>query len=210
MAPLVLTTPPSPGLFWTWDPTNSGPNYTFDPPNVLITGKTGGTGFQSAATTGSRSSGKYYWEIVWTTLNTGCGQCYGTAFGDISSVPVGGRFGVFANEYLWQEAGAASGSYFHNNIPTVIGIGFVQGDVVMTALDISTIPGKVWWGKNGAWNAGGNPAAGTGAIFSDVPAGNYTPGVSIWAINPDVSVTGQFASSDLTFAPPAGFSAIGD
>lgn len=206
MSHIVLMPKP---VRWGWDPDNSGADFTFDLPATQITGKTGITGFQTAANEDSRSSGKWYWEIVWTTLNSGCGQCYGVGVGQIESIPINDRFGIFNYEFLWQEATAIQGVYLTNNTPVLSGIGFVQGDIVMGAMDLSAFPAKLWWGKNNVWNAGGNPAAGTGQQNNIPNSGNYTPGVSIWAIDPDVDVTGHFRTRDITYTPPAGFTAIG-
>ena len=47
----------------------------------------------------------------------------------------------------------------------------VTGDIVMIACDMAT--GKHWFGKNGTWFSSGDPAAGTGAAFTDTGSGVF-------------------------------------
>lgn len=76
---------------------------------------------------------------------------------------------------------------------------YTVGDVVMVAVDATA--GKIWFGKNGTWV--GDPAAGTGAVFSSL-AGTLYPGVS--RETNGLSVTLLVTASEIGYALPTGFS----
>jgi hypothetical protein len=90
----------------------------------------------------------------------------------------------------------------HNFVDTSWGSVFASGDTYMVAVNPQT--GKVWFGKNGTWFNGGDPAADTGEAFSGLsgvlyPAeSNGSGSVSwIWQAN--------FGSSPFQYTVPAGF-----
>lgn len=77
-----------------------------------------------------------------------------------------------------------------------------SNDIAMMAVDIPD--GKIWFGKNGTWS--GDPAAGTGAAFSNIPtSGNLYIGFSNG--DPGKKATLQAMSAQQTYPPPAGFAA---
>jgi hypothetical protein len=51
----------------------------------------------------------------------------------------------------------------HNGINDFVSTECVNGDIMMIAIDLTN--GRIWWGRNGSWDAG-NPSAGTGAIYT--------------------------------------------
>lgn len=81
-----------------------------------------------------------------------------------------------------------------------------DGQTVMMAIDIDA--GKVWFGVNGTWHAGGDPAAGTGATASGVAAGVYRVKAVGYTVNP-LEVSANFLAPQMSYSIPSGFSAWG-
>lgn len=72
----------------------------------------------------------------------------------------------------------------------------------MIAVDMDT--GKIWIGLDGYWLNSANPAAGTGAVFSNL-TGTVYPMASLHQEVGTAKITGYFASADLSHTPPTGF-----
>ena len=122
----------------------------------------------SAITSGTifPSSGKWYCEITCSYYGGGGALGY-TAVGviksdqsintvptSIASVPSG--LWVYRNDALKINNGA-SASY---------GNTWTTGDVIGVAFDVDA--GKLWFAKNGTWQASGDPAAGTNAAYTNL------------------------------------------
>jgi hypothetical protein len=45
---------------------------------------------------------------------------------------------------------------------------FANGDIIMMAVDIDN--SSIWWGRNGSWNASGNPATNSNAAYTNLPS----------------------------------------
>ena len=45
---------------------------------------------------------------------------------------------------------------------------FSDGDIIMMAVDIDN--GSIWWGRNGSWNASGNPSSNSNAAYTNLPS----------------------------------------
>lgn len=88
----------------------------------------------------------------------------------------------------------------HNGGGTAHGYGYgADGDRLMLALDFNA--GKIWFGKNGAWQESGDPAAGTGEAFSNVA---LVPLFIIASVRTS-KVTANFGATAFTYTPPTGF-----
>jgi hypothetical protein len=114
-----------------------------------------------------RSQGKFYWEIEPSA--TGTFDCaVGIRRSDeavATAINLGKTCAMRANATLFTgDTGASTGT----------GATFATGNRLMGAMDL--VPGgtnKLWLGVNGTWANSGNPAAGTGALFSGFPAGEW-------------------------------------
>jgi hypothetical protein len=86
------------------------------------------------------------------------------ATGQFSGSPTSSGCG--ANEWMLTDRGSAC-----NNVTYTASVtsSFSQNDVGMCAVDPPG--GKIWFGRNGTFN--GDPVAGTGAAFTNVPASVY-------------------------------------
>jgi hypothetical protein len=82
---------------------------------------------------------------------------------------------------------------------------YMSGSVIGVALDLSAR--LIWFSVDGVWQAGGDPATGSGGL--PLGAGNETvfPAVSL-GINDVVSV--NFGQTDFAHAPPDGFGAVAE
>jgi hypothetical protein len=107
--------------------------------------------------------------------------------------------------------GSASGGYgyfgdgqkYFNGVGSAYGSAISNGDIVGIAFDLDN--GKVWFSRNGTWQASGDPAAGTNAAFTSIPAGT-------WFLSAGHSGTctmsANFGQRPFTYTPPTGFVAL--
>lgn len=86
---------------------------------------------------------------------------------------------------------------------TAYGNTYTNGDVIGVAFDGDN--DKIWFSKNGTWQASGDPAAGTNAASSTV-TGSKIPYVGGTG---SASGTVNFGDSAFVYTPPTGFSAWG-
>jgi len=115
------------------------------------------------------SSDKWYWEV--TCLGSTPNFHHGVS---LSTTPMNtladGYTGIRADTWgYWPNVSGTSDGYWRNNGSVVIsGLPRIQqNDVMMFAVDADS--GKFWIGKNGTWMNSGNPAAGTGAVSTNLP-----------------------------------------
>jgi hypothetical protein len=149
-----------------WDPAHKHALVTLSGSNLIATGGDP-SGASSVRSTIGKASGKHYFEVV-----VG-------AHGAYSTFPVigvcNGSFNVTA-DYPGGASGNAWGllldgrkGYLAGGV--AYGTSADTGDTIMVAVDVTG--GKVWFGKNGAWHASGNPTAGTNEAFSGLSGTLY-------------------------------------
>lgn len=96
-----------------------------------------------------------------------------------------------------------NGTKQNNGSASAYGSSLVVGDVVGIALDMDN--GKVWFSKNGTWQASGDPAAGTNAAFTGL-SGNFAIG---FCDSQTVSYSrANFGQRPFTYTPPSGYKAL--
>lgn len=154
------------------------------------------------------SSGKWYWETVITSASV-----FNVDVGIVESGTTGSigngysSIGQVANGYSYY---APEGNVYNNGSGTSYGSTYASGDVIGIAFDADT--GKLWFAKNGTWQASGDPAAGTNAAFSSITTGKFY--VAGWGV-----VSGSTESRTYTAAvnfgqrpyihpAPAGFQSL--
>lgn len=96
--------------------------------------------------------------------------------------------------------------YFLGN-PTAYGNTYATNDVIGCAIK----NGKVWFSKNGVWQNGGDPAAGTNSAPAGLgmSTGIKYPIVGLNSSSPVDKVYSKFKAADFTYSPPSGFLAWG-
>jgi hypothetical protein len=148
------------------------------------------------------SSGKWYWETTLTA--TGSGASTGITLDTFNySAAAGANYiGGYSNGWAYQ---GSDGNKRNSPTNAAYGSTYTTGDIIGVALDMGT--GKIWWSKNGTWQASGDPAAGTNEAFSNVtgtvvPAisGSGSGGTTTWTLN-----AGQ---RDFAYTPPTGYKAL--
>ncbi len=137
-------------------------------------------------------SGKWYWETTLTSGTSYWGACIikensALAYTSLNS----------GDAYAYSNNGTKN----NGQTSTSYGNTYTAGDVVMVAFDSAS--GKIWFGKNGTWQASGDPVAGTNEAFSGI-SGNYFPGVLINT----ATVNFNFGQRPFSYTPPSGFKTL--
>jgi hypothetical protein len=141
------------------------------------------------------SSGKYYWEVTNTNLTSS--STY-TTIGISKAVTVneaGTNIGSDANSYVYY---SQNGNKLNNGTQVAYGAAYVSNDIVGVALDLDN--GKLFFSKNGTWQASGDPAAGTNAAYTGL-SGTFQPAIS--ELNSTIDI--NFGQRPFTYTPPTGF-----
>ena len=181
----------------TWNPADKSANIVLSNSNLTATITTN-TNSQGVRGTTSKSSGKWYFEVL-----VGVAGFSGVQIGVAnSSASTSTTIGADTNGFSYD---SASGKKFTNNVLTTYGSAFTNGDVVGVALDMDS--GSIWFAKNNVWQASGDPVAGTGQAFSGI-AGSIFPATSLKS-GPTANDTARFSTANQTYAPPSGFTAWG-
>ena len=150
------------------------------------------------------SSGKWYWEVTCTGGDySGVGSHIGI---DSVTSPctsaASARIGSTATSYSYN---SWNGQKQNNNTSAAYGNTYTTNDVISIALDLDS--GKIWWAKNGTWQASGDPSAGTNAAFSSITSGLYTA-----ACGDDtgggIVLNYNFGQRPFAYTPPTGFVAL--
>jgi hypothetical protein len=179
----------------TWNPSDKSTRLALSGGNLIVT-HTGNNAWGGVRATTSKASGKWYWEVKVDTdiPNTGIRIGIGT-----SAVSLSSGVGDDVNGYGYN---GACGKKYHSSNANY-GASYTTGDIISVALDLDA--GKIWWSKNNAWQASGDPAAGTNEAYSGI-SGTFFPMQST-ACHGDV-LTARFSEVDQTYSAPSGFSPI--
>jgi hypothetical protein len=148
------------------------------------------------------SSGKWYWEFT-NVNNLSCGIIKS----ELKIVPSSGS--------LWPGSdGFGSGGSFAyrpdngnkttNSTGTSYGATFTTTDVIGCALDMDN--GKIYWSKNGTWQASGDPAAGTNAAYTGI-SGTFSPAWGYIGAGNN-TLTANFGQRPFAYTAPSGFKAL--
>jgi hypothetical protein len=178
---------------WTWNPSDKYAAVTLSGGN--LTASTAASTQGGVRATASKAVNKWYWEIAITTVQAGSAPCVGIG---TSSASLSQVLGYDVYGWAWQ----ANGFYRHNNSFASAGVSLVDGDVAQIALDLDD--GKLWFGKNGTWNASGNPATGANPIYTGV-SGTIFPIVFGHNLT---ALTVNFGASAFSYTEPSGFTGI--
>lgn len=163
------------------------------------------TYFKSVVATQGISSGKYYWEAVFTRTSDSDG---GVAVG---IVPDGWNAGTAGSPSVYPGNTATSygvlngGDKRNNGTSTAYGGTISSGNVVMVAYDADN--GKFYVGKNGTWFGSGDPANGLNAAFTGI-TGKYYPAFSVSYDTGSSVANVNFGQRGFTYTPPTGFKAL--
>lgn len=156
------------------------------------------------ATMGFRS-GKWYWELSSPNIGAIANHEMHGVYSFESILPAFGASGyVGTSGAAWAIQG--DGTKWNNNVGTAYGTALANNDVCMVAVDMDTQ--SIWFGKNGAWFGGGNPATNTAPAFTGV-SGYLTPVISMVRTASGGPVFyANFGQQPFVHAAPSGFKAL--
>jgi len=183
-----------------WNPLDTSSNGTLSRANLQSTS----VGVISGKASIAVSSGKWYWEVTCTGGNfSGVGSHIG--IDSVTSPCVssaGTRLGNTTTSYSYN---SWNGQKLNNSVSSAYGSTYTNGDVISIALDLDN--GKIWWAKNGTFQASGNPAAGTNAAYSGIAAGLYTAAVGD-DTGGGIVLDLNCGQQPFVYTPPSGFVAL--
>lgn len=177
----------------TWNPSDKGSDVTLGGGNLQVS-FSGTTNTVVRSTTGV-SSGKWYWEIA-CTGNAGASNGFVGIANSTQTVNTN-ELGATANSWAYK---GLDGNKVTNGSASAYGNSWVSGDVIGVALDMTA--GKIWFAKNGTWQASGDPGAGTNEAFSGLSGtiyAAYAANATAW------TNTTNFGASPFSYSVPAGF-----
>ena len=155
---------------------------------------TGTVGGSNCRATMAMNSGKFYWEFT-PTSNGGIADL-GISIFPGSDVKQGTLFTYQAD----------TGNKFSTSGGAVsFGATYTTNDVIGIAYDATN--GRIWWAKNGTWQASGDPAAGTNAAFTGITGDAYAY-VTDRNVGGVCVVAANFGQRPFSYTPPTGFKAL--
>ena len=180
----------------------------------LVTVLTGNGGYDSIGGTQSfPRSGKWYFEITFTTANSVNSNLIGIAGGssiktDTSGIDSGTNYRTYRSDAGQKQSDLASAATY--------GDAYGAGDVIGVAVDMDN--GALYFRNQGTFQNSGNPESGaskTGAAFTDlITAAVYTSGGLEWTPfvhndgTSDNTFTANFGQSDFAATIPNGYSTL--
>jgi hypothetical protein len=200
---------------WTIKPPSVSAFAAFDPATVtavtlsgssLIATNTGTTsadqGAHVAASAG-KTSGKYYFEITWTTITGSSADNRGVGVGTTASTYTGMGNGGTTGVINYR-----TGSTWSNGASILAGAGnWLTGQIIGFAVDLDNR--RFWFRLTpaGNWNnnVANNPATNTGGLV--IPAGTMVPFVTFGGTSGVANnvVTANFGATAFSGAVPSGF-----
>lgn len=180
-----------------WDPNNINTAVTLSNDDRTATANTSSI-YATAISEIYKNSGKWYWELH--IDDQGDAQGVGIAQAD-NGFTANMRVGF--DDYSW--AWLANGRNYHN-ADYVSMVGFSTNDRLMFALDLDV--GKLWYGKNGTWNGGSDPATGNGANRVDGTMVGYNMYVVVSNRYANDAVTTNFKAYSQLYDIPSGFQTL--
>ncbi len=173
----------------TWNPFDKYTSVVLSNGNLTATEPTGGGPNTGARSTVAVYSGKYYWEFL-----IGAGTVTGLRVG------VGNAGSSWGQDDGYSWAYAYDG-YKHNSTGESYGNSWTTGDYIGVAVDVSA--GKIWFSKNGVWQASGNPDTGANPAFTGLSGPIFA---QIRFVNATNNATINLGASSFQYAAPSGFS----
>ena len=192
------------GNYATLNPLAKGADCTLSNGNLDFAYGTSTTRGACMATFGM-SSGKWYWEITLTASSVS--EYSPTLFSGITNTTsvssVGDYVGKTASGWGYY---SSSGAIRNNQSDLLTVSTYGVGDVIGYAFDADN--GKFYVSKNGTWQNSGNPAAGSGAVVSSLPAGTYFPAVSDGGGTETFSASANYGQRAFAYAAPSGYKSL--
>jgi len=177
--------------YTTWNPSDKSTSVVLS--NGNLTASFSETSQRGARGVHGKTSGKYYFEVTVDAAVDDGEIGVSRAGADLENL-------VASLRYVWR---ALSPQYWNGTVSESASTTWSGATpVLMVAYDTAT--GKVWFGKNGAWNSSADPAAGTGAHITFATGNTIFPHIQV--SDAAGQITANFGASAFTYTPPSGFS----
>jgi hypothetical protein len=147
------------------------------------------------------------------TIGIPSGKWYAEVTVNVASSSATMGLAVYGQSAVGTVNGTPSRGYYHtgqkysNGTLATYGNSFTNGDVIGIAVDVSN--GKIWFSKNGTWQASGDPAAGTNAAYTDLST------TETWFLTVQTGSSGtapscswNFGQRPFAYTAPSGFKAL--
>ena len=177
--------------YTTWNPDDKAAGITLS--NGDLTATRTGDGFNGVRSILGVSTGKWYWEVQ--TVKIGTYKRFELGIAD-SGVSLATNVYIDPDGYIYYGQYGKKGN---NNVLSDFGAVY-DNAVIGIALDMGT--GKIWWAKDGVWQASGDPVAGTNEAFSGIVGTFYAVFSSY---ETDSHGTANFGASAFSYSVPSGF-----
>ena len=146
---------------------------TFSNGNTTVT--TSNSNYARNSSTIGMATGKWYSEYKVGSI-TGSGGIYIGITGDLAT-GTGGNTGNSPFSYAYD----SDGTKHFNGSSSSFGDSYTTGDIIGVALDATN--SKIWWSKNGVWQASGDPSNGTSPAFTVIVPSLTTIGAYFWSFS---------------------------
>lgn len=183
------------GNYCVMNPLNKTAAVTVSDGNLAVSGTTYD---QRAIGTLGVTSGKWYFEITPTAGSAGvayivgvCNQLY------LPNV-------AFPTSNSWSYSASSGNKY--NGSGIAYGNTWATNDVIGVAVDMDN--GKIWFSKNGTWQASGDPAAGTNAAFTNLSGNTIFPLIEFESSAVNWTQVANFGQRGFSQSVPSGFKAL--
>ena len=175
----------------TWNPLDKASNLTLSNGDLTVE-RTDNTGWRGIRSTTFKSSGKWYWECK---IDVTAPYNY-----DFVGIGTSSELLTYPGDtYEGYGYYGSNGRKYHSSYASY-GSTFTTNDVIGVALDLDN--GKIWWSKNGVWQASGNPATGTNPAYTGVAGTFYAMVAFNWYGG---KITANFGATPFKYTIPTGF-----
>jgi hypothetical protein len=144
------------------------------------------------------SSGKWYYEFNCTNV--------GSIYNTIMAVGVAAAGQTQSSSTAWMFS-IWDGVKTNGGSSTAYGTGTGSGTVGIVGVAIDMNSGKIWWSRNGTWQASGDPAAGTNPAFTGL-TGPLFPYIEGGGGGYSGTSYLNFGQRPFSYTPPTGFVAL--
>jgi hypothetical protein len=167
--------------------------------NLTLTADSGNNRDTRAWGTMGVSTGKWYYE---TTVNA-VDSIYMSI--GVSNYILGANTGFsYGSQWIYHSDGNKVNSANPADTGTSYGNTYTTNDIIGVAVDMDN--GKIWFSKNGTYQASGDPVAGTNAAFTNLTSTTVYPFAYHWSAGSQQSP--NFGQRPWAYAPPAGYKAL--
>ena len=178
---------------------------TFSDGNLSISSNT--ANYQNSFATIPVTSGKWYCELTLSgnpssAIQWGASNATQLNYLTGTSSFIGTTTGVGYAYVL------ANGDKYTNGTQTAYGNALASGDILGIALDLDN--SKIFFSKNGTWQASGDPAAGTNAAFTGIASDTWFIGGDVYThpVSGANTMIANFGQRPFAYTPPTDFKAL--